>query len=256
MKTPVRFSRGQVRYTGRIARATFDTWAESSDGRSVLERIASRMGFAPFGRMRAARRRVWRQLVQAARAKAVVVDVQREVDWYLRRLDTIAYAHDLPLSGVHLRRLVVVPRMLVDAEAYGRIDTALCAQPAFAAVEGGKSLRSWFVLTLVRSLEAAVAGAGPSPRRPLPAGDGWIVVGVNEQFEWRVPIEGPGWPGHYYVLELRRIPITRAVRNATSEAVAGLEASLPSLSRVHRIEILRKAAVSLEQLGRRSKRPA
>jgi hypothetical protein len=250
MKALIRFSRGQVRYTGRIARATFATWAESSEGRAALEPVASQMRFALFGKMRAARRRVWRQLAHAARAKAVVVDVQREVDRYLQRLDTIAYAHDLPLSAVHLRRLVVVPRVFVNADAYRRIDAALRAQPAFAAVDAVTSLRTWFVLTLIGNLEAAIAQARPSPQRPLPAGDSWIMVGVNEQFEWRSAIGGPVWPGHYYVLELRRIAITRAVRKAAREAVADLEASLPSLSRVHRSEILRSAASSLEHLAR------
>lgn len=244
MKTPVRFSGGRAGYTGRIAPATFATWAESPDGRRVLERVASRMRFALFGRMRAARRRVWRQLVHAARSSAVVAEVQREVGGYLERLDALVYSPDLPRAAVHLRRLVVVPRVFVNAEAYRRIDAALHAQPAVAAVEGGASLRAWFVLTIIGDLEAAIAYARPSLRRPLPAGADWIVVGVNEQFEWRIPIDGPGWPGHYYVLELRRVPITREVRKATDEAIAELEASLPSLSRMHRNEILRKAADS------------
>jgi hypothetical protein len=82
----------------------------------------------------------------------------------------------------------------------------------------------------------------------LPAGDGWITVGVNERFEWHIPFKGPARPGHYYVLELTRMPITRAVRTAASEAIARMEASLPSLSRAHRAEIVRHAGLSLDQL--------
>jgi hypothetical protein len=73
---------------------------------------------------------------------------------------------------------------------------------------------------------------------------------VNEQFEWRIPFDGPAWPGHYHVLEITRFPITRAVRQATCDAIARLEASLPSLSRVHRSEILRQAGLSLENSDR------
>jgi hypothetical protein len=248
MKTPIRYSRKRLAYTGRLARARFAAWAESSHGRSVLEQIASRMRFALFNRMRAARRRVWRRLVAAARTEEVVVAMQREVDGHLARLDTLAYAHDLPRTGIDLHRLVVVPRMFVNAETYRRVDAALVAQPAFAAVDGGESLRDWFVLTLIDSIEATVAQARPSPQRPLPAGDDWIAVGVNELFEWRIPFDGPAWPGHYYVLELTRFPITRAVRKATRDAIARLEASLPSLTRLHRNEILRQASSSLEQL--------
>ena len=209
------------------------------------------MRFALFGKMQTTRRRVWRQLVQVARTETIVVAVQREVDGYLRRLDTVAYAHELPRTQVDLRRLVVVPRLFVNAEVCRRINAAL--QPAFAAVEGRESLRVWFAQTLIDSIEAAVVRAWPSPWRPLPAGDSWIAVGVNEQFEWRIPFAGPGCPGHYYALELTPWPITRAVRKATREAIARLEASLPLLSRINRDEILRKAGWSLEQLAQRNR---
>jgi hypothetical protein len=180
--------------------------------------------------------------------EAVVVAVQRELDAYLPSVDTLAYARDLPRVGVDLHRLVVVPRLFVNAEARRRIDAALIALRVFAALDGGESLRGWFARTVVDAIVAAVKGAGPSPQRPLPASRDWIIVGVNEQFEWGIPIEGPGWPGHYYVLELTRTPITRAVRNAAGKAIGRLETSLPSLSRVQRNEILRQAGSSLEQL--------
>lgn len=205
------------------------------------------MRFALFGRIRAARRQVWRQLNEAARTEAVVVGVQREVDAYLARLDTLVYARDLPRVSVDLRRLVVVPRVFVNGEVYRRLDAALHTQPAFAALDGSELLRGWFVQMLVDSIAATIAGTRPSPRRPLPAGEGWITVGVNEQFDWYIPFDGPAWPGHYYVLELTRRPMSRAVRNAACEAIANLETTLPSLSRVHRNEILRQAGLSLRQ---------
>jgi hypothetical protein len=248
MKTATRYSHGRVTYTGRVAKASFDAWAESADGRPVLDAVVSRVRFAPFGRRRAAGRRLWRQLNQAAQTDAVAVGVQHEAEAYLARLDKLVYANDLPHVGVHLRRLVVVPRVLVNAEAYRRIDAILQAQPAFAALEGAPLLRSWFSLMLVDGIAAAVAAARPSPRRPAPAGEGWITVGINEAFQWRIPLEGPRWPGHYYVLELTRTPMTRAVRKAAGEAIARLESSLSALSRSHRHEILRQAQSSLEQL--------
>ena len=143
-----------------------------------------------------------------------------------------------------------LPRLLVNGEAYRRMHATLCAQPAFAALEGGESLHAWFVLTLIDAIEAAIVRARPSPRRPLPAGEGWVAVGVNQQLEWPMLIENPGWSGHYYVLELRPIPITRAVRKATRQAIEGLEASLLPLSRAHRGAILRQATLSLERLAR------
>jgi hypothetical protein len=248
MKTTVRYSRGRLRYTGQIGRESFVAWARSSHGRAVIDRTASQIPFTLFGRARAARRRIWRQLVKAARLEAVVAAVQREIDGFLARLQTLALAHDLPRVGVDLHRLVVVPRAFVNAKAYGRIDSALRAQPMFVGLEGGESLRDRFVLTLIESIETAVVRAQPSPKRPLPAGDGWITVGVNDHFQWRVAFDGPPWPGHYYVFELPRRPLTRGIRRAVGDGIAGLEASLPSLSRVHRNEIVRQASRSLEQL--------
>jgi hypothetical protein len=241
MKGPVHYSRGRVHYTGRLDRSAFEAWAESTDGQSAFRQFASLVRFTLFGKMRAARRRVWRQLTEAVRSEAVVAALQRETDSYLTRLSTLVYAHDLPRVGIDLHRLVVVPRLFANVATDRRIDALLRRQPIFATPNAGNLLRDWFLVTLIDGIEAAVMQARPSLKRPVLAGDGWVVVGVNDSFEWRVPFKGPAWPGHYYLLELAPKPITRAVRNAAAEAIAGLERSLPSLSRVHRNEILRQA---------------
>jgi hypothetical protein len=246
MKSPVRFARGRLKYTGKIDRATFATWADSFDGRRILERLAAHERLALFGKVRAARRRLWRQLVRAVRAEAVAVTVQRELDAYLPRLETLVYAPDLPCITVELRRLVVVPRLLLNAAMYRELDRGL-VDPVFRGEGAGPLLRDWFVLTVIASLEAAVAGARPSPSRALPASADWIMVGVNDRFEWRVPFGGHAWPGHYHVLELRRISITRATRKAARDAIQDLEDGLPSLSGLHRDAILRSAGEALAE---------
>jgi hypothetical protein len=248
MKTPVQNSRGRMIFTGRFPRSSFNGWTESQDGRAILERIGNERRFALFGRTAAARRRVWRQLSRTVRTRNVISLVQREIDAGLERLDPIVYAHDLPRVGVDLRRLVVVPRLFVNGEAYRGLYTAVQAEPAFTSLEGGESLTEWFVITVVEAMDAAIASARPSPHSPLPATSSWIVVGVDERFEWRVPFQGPAWPGHYYVMELTAQPVTRAVRKAVDEAIAGFEKSLPSLPRARRTEIVRQAAMSLQQL--------
>jgi len=247
MKSPVRLARGRLKYTGRIDRASFTTWADSFEGRRILERLAARERLALFGKLRAARRRLWRQLARAVRAEVVAAPVQRELDAYLQRLERLVYAPDLPCITVELRRLVVVPRLLLNAEMYRHLDRALEVDPVFRADGVGAQLRDWFLLTVIGSLEAAVANARPSPWRAIPAGADWITVGVNERFEWRVPFGGHSWPGHYYLLELRRISITRATRNAARDVIKDLEDGLPSLSGVHRDAILRSAGETLGQ---------
>jgi hypothetical protein len=248
MKSPIRYSRGRIRYTGQIDRGAFIAWCESSDGRSVLDPIISTMRFVLFGKARAARRRLWRELTGMARSGPVVAGVQREIDSYLARFETLVYARNLPCVGIDLHRLVVVPRFFANAIADRRIDASLKAESAFATLDRCQLLRDWFVLTLIDGIAATLVDTRPSPKRPLPAGDDWMIVGVNDQFEWRIPFNGPAWPGHYYLLELTSRPITRTVRKAAADAVTQMEISLPSLSRSHRNQILRQAGLSLEQL--------
>lgn len=256
MKMPVRYSRKRLRYVGRVPRHAFQEWTASDDGRAVLEMRASRVRFALFGRMRVARRQLLRQLGKAARSHAVRTVLQQEVDAYLHRLDTLVFADGYPVVGVELRRLVVVPRLLVSSQAIQRIDQALQAHPVFSAVEGGHRIRRWFVELMVRSIEDAVVRARPSTRRPLPAGDGWIVVGADAQCEWQIPFDGPACHGHYFVLELTRKPITRAVRSGAGAAIAQLSGAVSALSYVERTEIVSRAARSVEQLIARHKSPA
>ena len=90
-----------------------------------------------------------------------------------------------------------------------------------------------------------MAGAGracPSTKTPVPAGRGWVIVGRNLTFDWRLPIlNEPLWAGHHYVLELTREPITRTVRKAVETSMTAMERALPSLARLERNDILRRA---------------
>jgi hypothetical protein len=217
----VRWSRSRAVYRGRISRSPFVEWTETVDGRAAIDALASRAGFSLLGKTWSTRRRLWRQLLAAASDAAVIAAIQHEIDGYFRLHGDLACAEGLPRVGVELRRLVVVPCALLN---------------------GGDGLRDVFVLRLIHEIEKAVSAALPSPKHPLAAGDGWITVGVNRVFVWRPPLlQGPTWTGHHYVLELRRQPITRAIRNAVAASISRLEASLESLSRVERQDILRRA---------------
>jgi len=247
MKGPVRYSRRRITYTGQLDRDSYFEWCHTLEGVSVLEPIADNLRFALFGRMRTARRMVWREAIAAARSAHVQALVQREIDAYLARIESVVYAADLPRLTIELHRLVVVPRLFANADDDRRLDAALDAEPAFATARGRKWLRDWFVLSIVDAAERAVFEARPSPKQPLACGDEWTVIGINDRFEWRIPFKGPAWPGHYYVFELTRQPITRAVRDAAADAVTRLESALPSLTRARRDDILKKASSGYTQ---------
>jgi hypothetical protein len=241
MKAWVRYRRGRAWYTGSIARAPFVAWLATSEGRAAVDLSASRGPFAFFARARAARR-LWRRLAAAARDPRVVVAIQSEMDAYLGRVREFAYAGGLPRLSVDLHRIVVVPRVLINGAAYGAIARRLQSERAFASLDGGDALRDFFVRTLVDDVDGAIAATMPTPKRPLAIARDWMSVGLDGAFAWRVPlVNEPPWDGHHYVLELTRDPITRAVRTAVAAAVARIEASLPSLSRLERNEILRRA---------------
>lgn len=238
----VRYSRGRLVYTGRIPRATFAAWTKTRAGHAVIEQTASRIRFSLLGKARSAVRRLWRQLASVARDADVVDAIELEIQGYLRRLGQLAFADGLPRGGVELRRLIVVPRVLLNGVAFIGIDRRLKALPAFMTLEGGTAVREFFIKTLIREADRAVAGARPSPSRPLEVGADWVSVGINADFAWSLPpFDEAPCDGHHYVLELTREPMTRAVRKATTTRIERFEVSLPSLCRADRNEILRRA---------------
>lgn len=238
----VRWSRGRAVYRGRISRPPFVEWADTAEGRAAIDALAARAKFSLLGRTRSTRRRLWRQLVAAASDHAVIAAIQREIDGYFTLHGDLACAEGLPRVGVELRRLVVVPCALLNGATYRSIVRRLNSEPVFADLEGGEGLRDAFVLRLIHEIDQTVATALPSPKRPLAAGGEWITVGLNRAFVWRPPLlQGPSWTGHHYVLELRRQPVTRAIRKAVAASISRLEASLESLSPVERQETLHRA---------------
>ena len=238
----VRCSRGGLVYTGRINRAPFAAWSQTEEGHAVVQQVAARIRFSLLGKTRAAARRLWRQLANTLGDPAVVGAIEREVQSYLQRLGQLAFAEGLPRCGVELRRLIVVPTVLLNGAACTAFAKRLNRQPAWVSLEGGDALRDFFVTTLISDMAAAVEHARPAPRGPLAADADWTTVGLNTAFVWRVPVfQAPPWNGHHYVLELPRESITRTVQKAAAARIESFEASLPSLSRAERNEILRRA---------------
>jgi len=242
MASWVRYSRQRFIYTGRISRAPFARWVQSEEGRAAVNEVAATVRFAVFGRQWAARRRLWRALRMAARDEAVVEIIRAEAQRYLKHLGDLAYADGLPRDTVMLRRLVAIPNVLLNGNAYGALDTSLATHHAFTGIEGGDALRQFFVLQLVEDLESGAGRACPSIKAPVPAGRGWVIVGRNLTFDWRRPMfNEPLWAGHHYVLELTREPITRAVRKAVETSMNAMEKALPAMARLERNDILRRA---------------
>jgi len=240
----VRWSGGRLVYSGGLPRAPFDAWSETTRGRQTIAERASHIRFALGGSWGAARRALWRELRDAARDARIAAEIQREADGYVQRLTDLAFGEGLPRVSVDLHRLVVVPIVLLNTAVYRGLIRRLEPHARFRSMSGGEELRELLLLTVVADMESAVGRAAPTPKRPIPAGRGWVSIGINRSFVWRVPFEAPEWAGHHYLFELTRDPVTRATRKATDEKLRELEASLESLSKPQRAEILRRAAVA------------
>lgn len=242
MITSVRFARGRAVYTGRLARAPFSAWLQTADGRNVITAASCRIRFSLLGKTRAAQRRLWRDLSRAAGDARVAAVIQRELDEHFARPGTYAYANGLPRLGIELHRLVVVPRVLINAALFAALSRALANDRAFAGLDAPTAMTDFFALSIVSDADRVLADMTPSPACPVPAGPQWLTVGLNRAFVWRGPaLKEPPWPGHHYVFEVTRDPVTRRVRNALTDGIKRLEASLPSLTQLQRADILRRA---------------
>jgi hypothetical protein len=244
LNASVRWSKGRLVYDARVSPARFTAWTQTKTGRAAIAAMAANVRFAPLGKMRAARRRLWWEIAAAARDDAVCAAIQREIDGYLNLICDLAFGEGLPRASVQLHRLVVVPGVLINTAVYRGLARRLASLPAVASLNGGDHLREFFFVALVDELEAAIARAAPSPKRPLLTDRGWMSIGINRAFVWRIPFEAPTWAGHHYLFEVTRQPITRATRTAMVERIRAFESSLPSLSTVQRSDILRRASAA------------
>lgn len=232
---------GRVMYAGRISREPYATWVVTKAGAAAIDSVAKGIGFRLFGRARAARKRVWRELSAAASSDDGRAAMQSVADIYLQSISALAYAQGLPRTTVGLRRLVLVPRALVAGRARAAVAARMNVCPAFAERPVGE--RDFLFEAALVQADAAVHSARPTIRRPVRAPEEWGCVGADTRFAWVDQYwSGPGWSGHWFVYEFPREAMSRADRKAIERAAAELHASLGTLSRERRQALVKLAA--------------
>ena len=232
---------GRVLYTGSPNRDPYAAWIATRAGAGAIQAVARTIGFRLFGRARAARARVWRELAAAARSDDGKAALQAAADLYVQTISTLAYAQGLPRSIVGLRRLVLVPRALVVGRARAALSTRLMQCRPFA--ERPAAERDFLFETALKEIDAAVRAARPSVQRPVRAPEDWVCVGADIRFAWVDQYwSGPGWSGHWFVYEHPREPLSRADRKALERAVEQLQGTLGTLSRERRHALVQLAA--------------
>jgi hypothetical protein len=232
---------GQLAYRGRLAREPFDAWLKTRDGKRCLQEAAG--GLRVFATVRA-RRRLWQPLERAARSEPVRTAIQEEAAQFRAAMTFVSYAPGLPRMHVALHRLVIVPRPLVAARARSGVRRRVWTLPALQAVD--ESVRAFFCEQLLIEMDRALEAARPSPSKSVQAQEGWSCVGTDRLYTWVDPLfSGAHWSGHFFMYEVPRTALTRAQRKELDAAVAGLQRSLGSLSRLQREALVRTAADGL-----------
>lgn len=236
-------SDGRVVYAGVISREPYVAWISTKAGSQAIDAVAGGIGFRLFGRARAARRNVWRELADAARSEDGRAALQAAADLYLSTMSRLAYASGLPRTTVGLRRLVLVPRALAAGRARPAITACLAECQAFA--QRPLAERDFLFETVLLQADAAVRGASPSIRRPIRAADGWTCIGADTRFAWVDQYwSGPGWSGHWFMYEHPNEPLSRSDRKTVERETIALHGSLATLSRERRQALVKLAATT------------
>ena len=237
-----RVSNGRLEYRGRITREPFTQWTATKEGAAAVGRAAAEIRFSLFGRSRAARKRIWRALEDAARLDSVAAAIGGEASRYMEVLANLSYSEALPRVHLALHRLVLVPRTLSTGRARAALFKRLGKATALAALDEGA--RTFLLDQLVIEMDAALQKASPSPRQPVQAHEGWVCVGVSKGLVWGDPLwSGPDGTGYILMYEFPRAGLPRRDRKVLEAAIAEMESSVAALSRQQRVDMVRAAAL-------------
>lgn len=233
----------RLRYRGRIDRAPFTAWLATPEATKAMDAIAARLRFRLFGKRRAAQRDTWRTLKHAAERDPLRSAMQAAADEYGRALGELPYGAGLPRTQVALRRIVVVPRVMLAARARARVAPRVLQSGGMPDVDD--AVRAFFLDEIVAQLDAALRRGRPSVSRPVRGAQEWTCIGMDTEFVWVDPYwSGPGWFGHLFVYEWPAAGVSRRDRKALEAAVKELETGLGVLSRQNRHELVRAAAIA------------
>lgn len=229
-----------MRYRGRLDRAAFSAWLQSSAGRDATAEIAAGIRFALLGRSRAARSRLWTQLRTAGESAQAAAAFNHSAEFHARALADLAFAPDLPRVMAGLRRVVLVPRALAVGRSRSHVERHLGAAAPLAALPD--ALRTFAIDQALREADAALVEAKPTPREPVAAANGWYCVGVDTSLNWLDEIwSGTGWQGHFVLYE-KPPSMSRSDRKAVETAVASLQAGVQAFPRLRRQQVAESAA--------------
>jgi len=233
-----RVSHGRLEFRGRITRDQFNRWTTTQEGVTTVARVAADLRFTLFGRNRAARRNLWRELDQATRHRSVVETIAEEAPRYMQTVARLAYSDGLPRVHIALHRLVLVPRALIAGHARVALCKRLADVPELATLD--EAVRIFFFDQLIIEMDAALQQGALSVRNPVQAQDEWACVGVSKGLVWMDPLwAGPDGTGHVFMYEFPRAGLSRRDRKALETAIADMSSDVASLTNLQRNAMIR-----------------
>jgi len=236
-------SDGRVCFRGRITRKPFTDWTGTPEGAAAVEHLAQQLRFALFGRARAAKRRLWRELEAAVNTEQLKAILEASANYYLNAMTELAYAPSLPRVSIELRRLVVIPRTMIAARGRSALNSRLMVSEAYADLN--ESLRAFLCDRLVLEIDDAIRRARPSVKKPVSTREAWMCLGLDDKFVWIDPLwSGKDWLGHVFMFEMPE-KASRRDRREIENAITQLQQSLPELSQVQRDGTVRSAIAAM-----------
>lgn len=236
-------SRERLGYRGRIDRAPYDRWTASRPGAQAIDAAGSQLGFRLLGRRRAARRDIWQRLNTASREEPLRSALDAAADLYMGAMSDLAYAAALPRTQIALRRVVLVPRVMIAARARNTALARLMRSPGMPDVDD--AVKAFFCDEVLAQLDAALLRARPAPSRPVGAPQQWKCVGVETSYAWVDPYwSGAEWFGHVFLYEWPPTGLSRRDRKALEGAINDLQSAIGTLSRDRRSELVKIAATA------------
>ncbi len=230
----------------RTSRDPVREWLASGEGEQAVQHAAREVRFSLFGRARVARRQLTRTLSDAINSSSVRAALAVECEHFLAAWTALAYAPALPRLTLDARRLVVVPRTMIVGRAGSPAASRLGAALDPSLPDG---FAAFFTRWVLRAMDETIVRAAPEPKRPLDAQESWACVHVDREFVWVDPsVSGESWRGHVMMFELPPDGLRRRQRQALTDAIAELTASLPNLTRVARDRTVRLAAGELASM--------
>jgi hypothetical protein len=238
---------GRLRFRGRVTGEPVAGWLATRDGSEAVRAAADRIRFSILGRSRSAHRRLRRELQTALTSPAAHATFAAVGDGFLKGWTALAYAPALPRATVALRRLVLVPRTLVQGRMLTPIAMQVAACPALAPLPD--PFKMFLARWMLDDMNRAIGRAAPSPDRPVHAYDAWACVALDDEFTWIDPLwAGAEWRGHTMLFEMPDGGLRRRDRQELHAAIERVRAALPNLSRQHRDSLLRLAVDGMASL--------